>query len=111
MSNSALPEGIKVLERGWLSANNIVLWSQDDVSIVDTGYVAHQEQTLALIGNLLKAKSLSKLDKIVNTHLHSDHCGGNAILVKDFRSDIYVPAKEVSAVNSWDDNLLSILLS
>ena len=107
MSNSALPEGIKVLERGWLSANNIVLWSQDDVSIVDTGYVAHQEQTLALIRNLLKAKGLSKLDKIVNTHLHSDHCGGNAILVKDFRSDIYVPAKEVSAVNSWDDNLLS----
>jgi glyoxylase-like metal-dependent hydrolase (beta-lactamase superfamily II) len=107
MSNSALPEGIKVLERGWLSANNIFLWSQDDVSIVDTGYVAHQEQTLALIKNLLKAKGLSKLDKIVNTHLHSDHCGGNAILVKDFRSDIYVPAKEVSAVNNWDDNLLS----
>ena len=107
MSNSALPEGIKVLERGWLSANNIFLWSQDDVSIVDTGYVAHQEQTLALTRNLLKAKGLSKLDKIVNTHLHSDHCGGNAILVKDFRSDIYVPAKEVSAVNSWDDNLLS----
>ena len=71
MSNSALPEGIKVLERGWLSANNIFLWSQDDVSIVDTGYVAHQEQTLALIRNLLKAKGLSKLDKIVNTHLHS----------------------------------------
>ncbi len=108
MSNSALPEGIKVLERGWLSANNIFLWSQDDVSIVDTGYVAHQEQTLALIRNLLKAKGLSKLDKIVNTHLHSDHCGGNAILVKDFRSDIYVPAKEVSAVNNWDDNLLSL---
>ncbi len=107
MSNSALPEGIKVLERGWLSANNIFLWSQDDVSIVDTGYVAHQEQTLALIKNLLKAKGLSKLDKIINTHLHSDHCGGNAILVKDFRSDIYVPAKEVSAVNNWDDNLLS----
>ncbi|MFZ9263718.1 MAG: MBL fold metallo-hydrolase [Polynucleobacter sp.] len=107
MSNSALPEGIKVLERGWLSANNIFLWSQDDVSIVDTGYVAHQEQTLALIRNLLKAKGLSKLDKIINTHLHSDHCGGNAILVKDFRSDIYVPAKEVSAVNNWDDNLLS----
>jgi glyoxylase-like metal-dependent hydrolase (beta-lactamase superfamily II) len=107
MSNSALPEGIKVLERGWLSANNIFLWSQDDVSIVDTGYVAHQEQTLALTRNLLKAKGLAKLDKIVNTHLHSDHCGGNAILVKDFRSDIYVPSKEVSAVNNWDDNLLS----
>ena len=78
MSNSALPEGIKVFERGWLSANNIFFWSNDDVSIVDTGYVAHQAQTLALIRNQLKAEGLSKLDKIVNTHLHSDHCGGNA---------------------------------
>ena len=107
MSDTALPEGIKVFERGWLSANNIFFWSKDDVSIVDTGYVAHQEQTLALIKNLLKAEGLTKLDKIVNTHLHSDHCGGNAILVKNFQSNVYVPASEVSTVNSWDENLLS----
>jgi hypothetical protein len=43
MSDTALPEGIKVFERGWLSANNIFFWSKDDISIVDTGYVAHQE--------------------------------------------------------------------
>ena len=107
MSDTALPEGIKVFERGWLSANNIFFWSKDDVSIVDTGYVAHQEQTLALVKNLLKAEGLSKLDKIVNTHLHSDHCGGNAILVKNFQSNVYVPASEVSTVNGWDENLLS----
>ena len=107
MSDTALPEGIKVFERGWLSANNIFFWSKDDISIVDTGYVAHQEQTLALVKNLLKAEGLSKLDKIVNTHLHSDHCGGNAILVKNFQSNVYVPASEVSTVNGWDENLLS----
>ena len=107
MSDTALPEGIKVFERGWLSANNIFFWSKDDVSIVDTGYVAHQEQTLALVKNLLKAEGLTKLDKIVNTHLHSDHCGGNAILVKNFQSNVYVPASEVSTVNGWDENLLS----
>lgn len=107
MSDTALPEGIKVFERGWLSANNIFFWSKDDISIVDTGYVAHQEQTLALVKNLLKAEGLSKLDKIVNTHLHSDHCGGNAILVKNFQSNVYVPASEVSTVNGWNENLLS----
>jgi glyoxylase-like metal-dependent hydrolase (beta-lactamase superfamily II) len=107
MSDTALPEGIKVFERGWLSANNIFFWSKDDISIVDTGYVAHQEQTLALVKNLLKAEGLSKLDKIVNTHLHSDHCGGNAILVKNFQSNVYVPASEVLTVNGWDENLLS----
>jgi glyoxylase-like metal-dependent hydrolase (beta-lactamase superfamily II) len=107
MNDSALPQGIKVFERGWLSANHILCWSKDDASIVDTGYVAHQEQTLALVKNLLKAKGLTKLDKIVNTHLHSDHCGGNAILVKNFQSNVYVPTSEVLAVNNWDENLLS----
>ncbi|MFM6922820.1 MAG: MBL fold metallo-hydrolase, partial [Polynucleobacter victoriensis] len=60
MNEFALPAGIKVFERGWLSANNILFWSNDDVSIVDTGYVAHQEQTLSLVRNALKAEGLSK---------------------------------------------------
>lgn len=107
MNELVLPEGIKVFERGWLSANNIFFWSKDDVSIVDTGYVAHQEQTLSLVKKSLVSHHLSDLHKIVNTHLHSDHCGGNAILANHFESNIYVPANELSAVNNWDENLLS----
>lgn len=107
MNEFTLPTGIKVFERGWLSANNILFWSNHDVSIVDTGYVAHQEQTLSLVRNTLKAEGLSKLDKIINTHLHSDHCGGNAILANNFQSSIYVPANEFSTVHNWDENLLS----
>ena len=66
-----------VLERGWLSANNIVFIGRDETAVVDTGYALHSEQTLALIDTALGGRPL---DMILNTHLHSDHCGGNAAL-------------------------------
>ena len=46
-------------------------------ALVDTGYATHAPQTLALVQQALGARPL---DLIVNTHLHSDHCGGNALL-------------------------------
>lgn len=107
MDEFTLPDGIKVFERGWLSANNVFCWSKDDVSIVDTGYVSHQEQTFSLVKKMLSSHGLNTLTKIVNTHLHSDHCGGNAVLANNFQPSIYVPSSEISAVNTWDENLLS----
>jgi glyoxylase-like metal-dependent hydrolase (beta-lactamase superfamily II) len=49
----------------------------EETAVVDTGYVTHAEQTLALIESVLGTRPL---DRILNTHLHSDHCGGNAAL-------------------------------
>ena len=69
--------GIHVFERGWLSSNNILCIGANNASIVDTGYVDHAEQTMALVQHALRERAL---DHIVNTHLHSDHCGGNARL-------------------------------
>ena len=49
----SLPAGMTVLERGWLSANNIVFAAahgdMEGSAVVDTGYVSHSAQTLALI--------------------------------------------------------------
>ena len=78
MPTHLLPPGIEVFERGWLSANNIFHFGQEDVSLVDSGYCAHQNLTVDLVRNALKKHDLSGLNKVVNTHLHSDHCGGNA---------------------------------
>ena len=36
-----LPPGIEVFERGWLSANNVFHFGENDVSLVDSGYCAH----------------------------------------------------------------------
>lgn len=107
MTVHLLPPGIEVFERGWLSANNIFHFGDSDVSLVDSGYCAHQNLTLNLVRNTLKKHALPNLKKLVNTHLHSDHCGGNAALAKEFDCEIYIPAAEEIAVRNWDNTLLS----
>ena len=107
IGNYLLPPGIDIFERGWLSANNIFLFGNHDVSLVDTGYCVHQQMTVDLVANALKQHDLKTLNKVVNTHLHSDHCGGNAALSKEFDSEIWIPEAEAIAVQNWDESLLS----
>ena len=45
-----LPPEITVLERGWLSANNILFLGQRDTAIVDTGYCSRGRQTTCASG-------------------------------------------------------------
>jgi len=102
-----LPPGIDIFERGWLSANNILLYGDEDVSLVDTGYYTHQQLTVDLVVNALRQYGSASLNKVVNTHLHSDHCGGNAALAKQFDCEIWIPEAEAIAVQHWDEDLLS----
>ena len=102
-----LPPGIDIFERGWLSANNVFLYGDDDVSLVDSGYCTHQKQTVDLVTYALEQYGLVTLNKIVNTHLHSDHCGGNAALSTEFECNVLIPIADDRAVSSWDDDLLS----
>ena len=95
----------QVLVRGWLSANNIVFHQDDRGQVVDTGYVSHADQTLALIDRALAGRPLAA---VVNTHLHSDHCGGNAALADRWPGlRITVPAASRSKLLPWDDSQLS----
>ena len=48
--------GVTVLERGWLSANNVLLCDADSATLVDSGYVTHQAQTLALVEQALQGR-------------------------------------------------------
>lgn len=99
--------GVRLLVRGWLSANNVVVIGSDDApsAVVDTGYVTHAAQTLALVKHALGGKALSS---IVNTHLHSDHCGGNVALRGAWpEATISVPVGYQSALSPWDDASLS----
>ena len=98
-----------VIERGWLSSNSVLFdgrprGGHGETVIVDTGYWSHQEQTLALVRAALGAR---RLDRIVNTHLHSDHCGGNALLQQTHGCDVDVPVGERAKVDSWDEARLS----
>src|SRR4051812_21229622 len=99
-ADTALPPGIVVLERGWLSSNNVVLLADGEAAVVDTGYWTHAEQTVALVE---RAASGRQLRTLVNTHLHSDHCGGNAALQARFSSvRTLIPPGLAAAVRDWD---------
>jgi glyoxylase-like metal-dependent hydrolase (beta-lactamase superfamily II) len=54
---------------------------------------------------LLKGRPL---DAIYNTHLHSDHCGGNRILQEHYpKVHTAIPAAELQRVQRWDKRTLS----
>ncbi|MFG5777040.1 MBL fold metallo-hydrolase [Comamonas sp. J-3] len=100
---AALP-GLQFIERGWLSANNTV-FTQGTTAVVDTGYCIHAEQTLALVESALQG---APLQRIVNTHLHSDHCGGNALLQQHWpQARTSIAPGDAQAVQQWDVERLS----
>jgi glyoxylase-like metal-dependent hydrolase (beta-lactamase superfamily II) len=100
----ALPASVRVFERGWLSSNNVLLIDNDCAALVDTGYATHAQQTRALVQQALGERPL---DLIVNTHLHSDHCGGNALLQTTWPCRTLIPACEAGAVRDWDEARLT----
>jgi len=100
MTTPNLPAGLHVFERGWLSANNILFTDGEETLLVDSGYCTHAAQTLSLLESVLGERPL---DILVNTHLHSDHCGGNAALqVRYPRLRTLIPPGHAAQVAQWD---------
>ncbi|CDG85825.1 MBL fold metallo-hydrolase [Janthinobacterium agaricidamnosum] len=99
-----LPATLQVFQRGWLSSNNILLSGRGDTALIDSGYASHAPQTLALVQAALQGRPL---DRLFNTHLHSDHCGGNAILQAHYGCRTAIPAAEADKVRCWDTDALS----
>ncbi len=107
MSAPRLPKTLHVLERGWLSSNNVLLIG-GEATLIDSGYVSHAAQTLALLHETLAGRTLARL---VNTHAHSDHIGGNAAVQRAFGCEIVVPEGAARAIADWDEAalLLSVM--
>jgi glyoxylase-like metal-dependent hydrolase (beta-lactamase superfamily II) len=93
-----------VIERGWLSCNNILLTGHSDAgdsaTLVDSSYVAHAPQTVALLQHALGG---APLDWLVNTHCHSDHMGGNASVQRVFSCRTSLPSGEARLIDRWDE--------
>ena len=101
----SLPPGVTVFERGWLSANNILFQGPSGAALIDSGYATHADQTLALLNQALDGRPL---DRLFNTHLHSDHCGGNAALQHRYPGlQTAIPPGEAPAIALWDEAALS----
>jgi glyoxylase-like metal-dependent hydrolase (beta-lactamase superfamily II) len=94
--------GLTVLERGWLSCNNVILHGDGDgdgAVLVDSSHSLHATQTVALLRHALKGEALVR---IVNTHLHSDHCGGNAAVQSAWGCHVATPVGTFEAARTWD---------
>jgi glyoxylase-like metal-dependent hydrolase (beta-lactamase superfamily II) len=99
-----LPAGVRVIERGWLSSNNILLFDDEaTATLVDSGYVGHAAQTVELVKSALATRRLRRL---ANTHSHSDHIGGNAALQAAFGCEILIPAGIAQHIERWDEEAL-----
>jgi glyoxylase-like metal-dependent hydrolase (beta-lactamase superfamily II) len=100
-----LPSDMHFLERGWLSSNSLLLLGPKDAVLIDSGYHTHAEQTVALVQYALQGRQLSGL---LNTHLHSDHCGGNAAIQDNWpEMRTSIPATSADAVSSWNEEKLT----
>lgn len=104
-----LLDGIHVLERGWLSSNNILVHGaagEGGALLIDSSHVNHAAQTVQLVRHLLSQRG-EPLRLLVNTHLHSDHCGGNAALQLAFGMPLWIPPGQADDVRAWHDEALS----
>jgi glyoxylase-like metal-dependent hydrolase (beta-lactamase superfamily II) len=105
MTDKLLPAGVLVFERGWLSSNNILFPDAESSALVDSGYGTHAAQTVELVDAGLDGRPLHRL---LNTHLHSDHCGGNATLQAAYPElQTWIPPGQAQFVAAWDPVALS----
>jgi len=100
----ALPPSMRFIERDWLSANGVLFDDGHHTALVDTGYIKHAEMTLSVIRHSLGERPL---EQVINTHLHSDHCGGNALLQRTYGCRTIIPVASARAVRDWDAQALS----
>ncbi len=98
-----LPDSLLVLERGWLSSNSIVFFEGPQAALIDSGYVTHASQTVALLTHALGGRRLTRL---LNTHSHSDHIGGNAAVSAAFGCRVIVPQGIDATIAEWDEEAL-----
>jgi glyoxylase-like metal-dependent hydrolase (beta-lactamase superfamily II) len=99
-----LPRGLQVIERGWLSSNVVVAKGKHP-AIIDSGYFSHSAQTVSIVET---AFGQSPPELLVNTHLHSDHCGGNSALQSRYTNlRTFIPPGLARHVMPWNPAGLS----
>ncbi|MCW5626737.1 MAG: MBL fold metallo-hydrolase [Burkholderiales bacterium] len=89
----------RTLVRDWLNANHVLLLGDDDNVLIDAGHVTHAAATVDLVRGALGGRPLHRL---INTHAHSDHIGGNATVQRAFGCSITVPIGEAPLIDRWD---------
>ena len=95
-----LPASVRPIVRGWLNCNQVVLRAPGDNVLVDSGYCTHRERTLERIAGTEGLEG-EPLERLVNTHCHSDHMGGNSAIAAAYGCRVTIPEGEVKHVVPW----------
>lgn len=90
-----LPTDVVWQQRPFPDANLMLLLGREP-ALVDSGFVAHAQDTVAWATG-----QAGRVDLVVNTHWHSDHVGGNGAL-QAVGARIAAGAPEADAVNRRD---------
>ncbi|KFB70759.1 MAG: hydroxyacylglutathione hydrolase [Candidatus Accumulibacter phosphatis] len=61
--------------------------------------MTHAAQTVALLEHALAGRRLTRL---LNTHSHSDHIGGNAAVTRAFGCQVIVPQGIDATIAEWE---------
>jgi glyoxylase-like metal-dependent hydrolase (beta-lactamase superfamily II) len=96
-----LAPGLQVIVRDWLDANHLLITGADDTALIDTGGSASTQRTLELLRRP-EALGTRRLDRIINTHCHSDHMGGNAGIARAYGALVSVPVDAAPIIDRWD---------
>lgn len=99
-----LPAGVNFIERDWLSSNGVLLLGEGPTTLIDSGYHKHRHLVRDVVAHHLAGRPLEQL---ICTHLHSDHCGGNAELQRAWPCRTWIPAGCAQAVHHWDEDALT----
>jgi len=100
MPASGLPPSVRVIVRGMLNCNQVVLRAPGRNVLIDSGYCTHRERTLEFVAGP-EGLAGEPLERLVNTHCHTDHMGGNAALADAYGCRIAVPIGEAKNLDPW----------
>jgi len=100
MAISGLPPSVRVIVRGMLNCNQVVLRAPGRNVLIDSGYCTHRERTLEFVAGP-EGLAGEPLERLVNTHCHTDHMGGNAALADAYGCRIAVPIGEAKNLDPW----------
>ncbi len=98
---SKILEGFHFIERGYLSANHFVFTSSSGgAELVDSGYLGGLDDTLAAIAEV--GVDLRSVKRIVSTHCHCDHIGGNSHIQWFSGCTVAMHPEGKRIIDEWD---------